>query len=109
MAQTQQQWGAVAAIGQTLSEGSDMIMEGWLNRTATQDIMAYKYNDAINGMETFWDPATGSVYQFEADWYDQYKLNPGAYNISTLAPMPDNRVDLWEGTILNGPNYVYRQ
>jgi hypothetical protein len=109
VAQSQQQWGAVAAIGQTLSEASDMIMEGWLNRTATQDIKAYEYNNALNGMETVWDPATGSVYQFEAGWYDQYALNPGAYNISTLAPMPDNRVDLWEGTIIDGPTHVYPQ
>jgi hypothetical protein len=109
VAQSQQQWGAVAAIGQTLSEASDIIMEGWLNRTATQDILVYKYNNSTNGIETVWDPATGDVYQFEIGWYDQYALNPGAYNISNLSPMPDNRVDLWEGTILDGPSHVYPQ
>jgi hypothetical protein len=107
VAQSQQQWGAVAAIGRTLSEASDMMMDGWQSRTAAQDIMAYKYNDAYNSAETLWDPTTGSVYQFDAGWYNQYVLNPGAYNVSTLQPMPEDRVDLWEGPILDGTSHVY--
>ena len=107
--QMAQQWGAVADIGQTLREASDIIYDGWVNRTATQDIMAYEYNDSNRGVEKGWDPVTGNVYEFGAGWYDQYALNPGAYNISTLEPMPDNRIDLWEGTILNGPSHVYPQ
>jgi hypothetical protein len=105
--QSQQLWGAVAEIGQTLSEASDIIWEGWLSRTATQDIMAYEYDDSVKGVEKVWDPDTQNAYEFEAGWYDQYVLNPGLYNISTLEPMPDGRVDLWEGTILNGPAFVY--
>jgi hypothetical protein len=108
VAQSQQQWGAVAEIGQTLSEASDIIMEGWLSRTAAQDIMAYKYNDSVRSVEKLWDPGGQNVYEFEAGWYDQYKLNPGQYNISTLEPMPDGRVDLWEGTILDGSTFVYQ-
>jgi hypothetical protein len=107
--QMQQQWGAVADIGRTLSEASDIIWDGWVSRTATQDIMAYKYDDSVRGVEKVWDPVTQSVYEFEAGWYDQYALNPGLYNITTLEPMPDDQVGLWEGFILNGPTYVYQQ
>jgi hypothetical protein len=103
-----QLWGEVAEIGQTLSEASDIIMDGWLSRSAAQDIMAYQYNDSVRGVEKVWDPDGQNVYEFEAGWYDQYQLNPGQYNISTLEPMPDGRVDLWEGTILDGSAYVYQ-
>jgi len=105
--QMQQQWGAVANIGQTLREASDIMWNGWLSRTATQDIMAYEYDDSVKGVEKVWDPDTQKVYEFEAGWYDQYALNPGLYTISTLEPMPDGRVDLWEGIILDGPAFVY--
>ena len=108
MVQSQQIWGAVAEIGQTLSEASDIIMEGWLSRTAAQDIMAYKYNDSVRSVEKLWDPDGQNVYEFEAGWYDQYQLNPELYNISTLEPMPDGRVELWEGTILDGSTFVYQ-
>ena len=107
--QMEQQWGAVADIGETLREASDIIWEGWLSRTASQDIMAYEYNDVVRGVEKVWDPDTQRVYEFEAGWYDQYLLNPELYNISTLEPLPDGRLDLWEGTIFDGPTYVYEQ
>jgi hypothetical protein len=106
--QMQQQWGAVAEIGETLREASDIIWEGWLSRTATQDIMAYQYDDMVRSVEKVWDPDTQTVYEFEAGWYDQYKLNPWLYNIPTLEPLPDDRLDLWEGTILDGPIFVYQ-
>jgi hypothetical protein len=105
--QSQQLWGAVAQIGQTLSEASDIIWEGWVNRTAIQDIMAYEYDDSVKGVEKIWDSDTQNVYEFEAGWYDQYALNPSLYNIPTLEPVPDDRVDLYEGTILDGPTFVY--
>ena len=105
--QMQQQWGAVAEIGETLREASDIIWEGWVSRTATQDIMAYEYNDMVRGVEKVWDPDTQRVYEFEAGWYEQYKLTPWLFNITTLEPLPDGRLDLWEGTILDGPTYVY--
>ena len=107
--QSQQQWGAVAKIGQTLSEASDIIYDGWVSRTATQDIMAYEYNDSNRGVEKVWDPDTQRVYEFEAGWYDQYLLNPDLYNISTLEPLPDGQLDLWEGVVFDGPTYVYWQ
>jgi hypothetical protein len=107
VAQQQQTWGAVRQAGQTLSEASDIIWQGWQNRTATQDIMTYRYNDSLREVEKLWDPGTGRVYEFAAGFYDQYSLDPSRYTISTLAPIPDGRVDLWEGTILNGPSYVY--
>lgn len=105
--QLQQTYGAIAQAGRTLSEASDIIMEGWQSRTAAQDIMAYQYDDTLRSVEKLWDPATGSVYEFGAGFYDQYSQDPSAYNVTTLEPMPDNRVDLWEGTILDGPSYVY--
>ena len=105
--QLQQTYGAIAQAGQTLSEASDIIMEGWQSRTAAQDIMAYRYDDTLREVEKVWDPATGNVYEFGAGFYDQYSQDPSAYNITTLEPMPDGRVDLWEGTILDGPSYVH--
>jgi hypothetical protein len=105
--QQQQTWGAVAQVGQTLREASDIIWEGWQSRTAAQDIMAYQYDDTLRQVEKVWDPITGNVYEFPGGFYDQYSLDPSAYNVSTLEPLPDGRIDLWEGTILNGPSHVY--
>jgi hypothetical protein len=105
--QLQQTYGALAKAGRTLSEASDIIMEGWQSRTAAQDIMAYRYDDTLRDVEKVWDPATGNVYEFGVGFYDQYSQDPSGYNITTLEPMPDGRVDLWEGTILDGPSYVH--
>ena len=107
VAQLQQTWGAVAQAGRTLSEASDIIWEGWQGRTAAQDVMAYRYDDTLRGVEKLWDPASGNVYEFAAGFHDQYSQNPSAYNVTTLESMPDGRVDLWEGPVLDGPAYVY--
>ena len=78
--------GAVAKIGQTLSEASDIIWEGWQNRTHSEDILAEKYTDALRDVERVYDPDTGSVYEFEAGWYSQYALNPSKYNKQPATP-----------------------
>ncbi len=107
VAQLQQQWGAVAKIGQTLSEASDIIWEGWQSRTHSEDILAEKYTDALRGVERVYDPATGNVYEFEAGWYSQYALNPGGYNNPNLQLLPNDCYDCWMAPTLDGPNYIY--
>lgn len=107
VAQLQQQWGAVAKIGQTLSEASDIIWEGWQNRTYSEDILAEKYTDALRDVERVYDPATGTVYEFEAGWYSQYALNPGGYNNPNLQLLPNDCYDCWMAPTLDGPNYIY--
>ncbi len=107
VAQLQQQWGAVAAIGQTLSEASDIIWEGWQNRTHNEDILAEKYTDVLRDVERVYDPDTGNVYEFEAGWYSQYAANSGKYNNSNLQLLPDDCYNCWMAPQLDGPNYIY--
>lgn len=109
IAQSQQLWAAVAKAGQTLREASDIIAEGWENRTQISDIMAEKGADAIRGLERVYDPETGNVYEFETGWYSQYALDPGKYNLSNLQLLPDNCYECWMTPTLNGPVYIYPQ
>jgi hypothetical protein len=107
LVQSQQMWGAVAEAGQTLREASDIIYDGWANRTEVDDIIAEKGSDAILGMERAYDPETGNVYEFETGWYEEYALDPGKYNLGDLQPLPDSCHDCWMTPPLYGPAYIH--
>jgi hypothetical protein len=105
--QSQQMWGAVAEAGKTLSEASDIIYDGWQNRTQTDDIMAEKGSDAILGVERVYDPGTGNVYEFDVGWYEDYALDPSKYNLGDLQLLPDNCYECWMTPPLYGPTYIH--
>jgi hypothetical protein len=107
LAQSQQMWGAVAEAGKTLSEASDIIYDGWQNRTQADDIMAEKGSDAILDVERVYDPETGNVYEFDVGWYEEYALDPGHYNLGDLQPLPDNCYECWMTSPLYGPAYIH--
>jgi hypothetical protein len=100
----QRQWGAVAKAGQTLSEASDMLWDGWVARTHSEDISAEKYSDAFLGQERVYDPATGTVYDVPVGWYDAYDVNRGAYSMSGLQLLPGDASywDLWMKATTSG-------
>jgi hypothetical protein len=104
---SQQQWGAVAAAGRTLSEASDIIFDGWQQRTHTADISAEQWTDAYRDVERVYDPGTGEVYEVPNGWYDTYDLHRGEYDLSGLQPLPDDNWDLWMRAVLDGSSRIH--
>lgn len=103
LAQSQQQWGAVAEIGRTLSEASDILWDGWVGRTHSADILAEQYSDGFRGVERVYDPSSSTVYEVPAGWYaDTYDPNRGQYQMSGLQLLPDDAWSLWMAAVLSG-------
>jgi len=102
IAEQQQIWGAVAAAGQTLSEASDLIWDGWVGRTEGEDIAAERWSDAYRGVERVFDPGTGEVYEVPVGWYEQYDLHRDEYEMNQLAPLPADDYELWMRAVLDG-------
>jgi len=104
-----QQKSAYAGIlkaGKTMSETSDIIMQGWENRNRTDDIISEKTSDAILGRERLYDPDTGEVYEFENGFYDKYQLNQNDYEMNNLQLLPQNDYDLWMKAPLDGHRHL---
>ena len=102
IAQQRQLWGAVARAGQTLSETSDMIFEGWQNRSHSSDIMAEIGSDALRGVDRVYDPSTNQVYEVPADWYTSYDLHRGDYTMNNLQLLPSDNYGLWMSAPADG-------
>jgi hypothetical protein len=104
LALAQRQWGAVAAAGRTLSEASDIIWDGWVARTRSEDVTAEQYRDGFLGVDRVYDPATGTVYEVPLGWYDAYDLNRGAYDLDGLQPLPGDAAywELWMKATIDG-------
>jgi hypothetical protein len=100
--QLHQLWGAVAQEGQTLSETSDMIFEGWQNRSQASDIMAEKGSDAMLGIDRVYDPSTNQVYEVPAGWYTSYDAHRGQYTMNDLQLLPDDNYPLWMSAPADG-------
>jgi hypothetical protein len=97
------QWNAVARAGQTLSEASDAIWDGWVSRTRAEDVTSEQYRDAFLGVERVYDPASGTVYEVPAGWYqDTYDPNRAGYDLGGLQPLPADAAywDLWSKATL---------
>jgi len=90
------QWSAVAQVGRTLSEASDILWDGWVARSHGSDILAEQYSDGFRGVERVYDPASGTVYEVPAGWYaDTYDPQRPRYAMSGLQLLPGDSWDLW--------------
>lgn len=107
LAEQHQIWGAVAAAGRTLSEASDILWNGWQARSHGEDILAEQWTDAYRGVERVYDPATGTVFEVPAGWYEQYDRERALYDMDGLQPLPDGAWDLWMRTALDGSTNVH--
>jgi hypothetical protein len=106
MAQQAQTYKGILKAGKTLSEASDIIMQGWENRNRTEDILSEKYSDATLGRERLYDPNSGEVYEFENGFYDKYKLDQNKYEMNNLQPLPNDNHDLWTKPPLDGYKHL---
>jgi len=104
--QQQTAYEGLLKAGKTLSESSDLIMQGWENRNRTEDILSEKTSDAILGRERLYDPGTGQVYEFENGFYDQYQIRQNEYEMNNLQPLPENSYDLWTAPPLDGSAHL---
>ncbi len=107
MIEQQQVWGAVAKAGQTLRETSDMIYEGWVARSQSEDILFERSSDVRRSVERLYDTSTGQVYEFDAGWYDQYQLDPNQYSNPNLEPLPLDDYGLWSAAPADGASNVH--
>jgi hypothetical protein len=101
VAEQNEQAKAALRISQTLSETSDIIMQGWENRNKSDDIISEKRSDAMLGRDRVYNPDTGNVYDVENGWYDSYNINRENYNLNNLQKLPDGNWDLWTAPTLS--------
>ncbi|MGB7062373.1 MAG: hypothetical protein WBF13_08495 [Candidatus Zixiibacteriota bacterium] len=106
LAQQASTYAGILKAGKTLSETSDIIMQGWENRNRVDDILAEKTSDAILEKERLYDPNTGEVYEFENGFYDKYQLDQNKYEMNKLQPLPGDNHDLWMKPPLDGYRYL---
>jgi len=106
MAQQNQTYQGILKAGKTLSETSDIIMQGWENRNRTDDILAEKRSDAMLGRERLYDPNTGEVYEFEHGFYDKYKIEQNRYEMNNLQLLPDDNHQLWSKAPVDGYQHL---
>jgi len=106
MRQQSETYAGILKAGKTLSETSDIIMEGWENRNKVHDIIAEKRSDAILGNERLYDPETGEVYEFKSGFYEEYDINRERYEMNNLNLLPDEDWNLWTRAPLDGYRYV---
>jgi len=106
MRQQEETYAGILEAGKTLSEASDIIMDGWEKRNKVDDITAEKRSDAILGNERVYDPETGEVYEFETGFYDKYDINREGYEMNNLKPLLDDDWDIWMKAPLDGYRYV---
>jgi len=100
--QQQSAYQGILKAGKTLSETSDIIMQGWENRNRTEDVLSEKTSDAILGRERLYNPGTGQVYEFENGFYDRYQIRQNEYEMNNLQPLPADSYDLWTTPPLDG-------
>jgi len=100
--QSGQLWGAVARQGETLRETSDMIFEGWQNRSRASDIIAEKGSDAMRGVDRVYDPSTQQVYEVPVGWYASYDVHRGEYDMNNLQLLPPDSFELWTSVPADG-------
>jgi hypothetical protein len=79
----------------TLSETSDTIMSGWENRNKVDDIISEKRSDAMLGRERVYDPDTGTVYDVNNGFYDDYNSERQKFDMSRLEKLPESDWALW--------------
>lgn len=106
MRQQEETYAGILRAGKTLSDASDIIMDGWEKRNKVDDITAEKRSDAILGNERVCDPETGEVYEFETGFYEKYDINRDRYEMNNLKPLLDDDWDLWMKAPLDGYGYV---
>ncbi|MBE9569079.1 MAG: hypothetical protein IMF11_00495, partial [Proteobacteria bacterium] len=106
LAQQANTYAGILKAGKTLSETSDIIMQGWENRNKVDDVLSEKRSDAILGRERLYDPNTGEVYEFENGFYDKYQLDQNRYEMNNLQPLPDDNHDLWTKPMLDGYKHL---
>jgi hypothetical protein len=106
MAQQQQTYQAILQAGKTLSETSDLILDGWESRNQTHDILSEKWSDTILSKERLYDPGSGRVYEFDLGFGEQYEANRDQYRLQDLQPLPEDDYDLWMRPPLDGQQYL---
>ena len=98
----------MAEAGKTLREASDIIWEGWVARTHSEDISAEKWTDTHRGVERIYDPDTGEVYEVPAGWYEDYVLHTGEYDVGDLEPLSAEAWELWMKAALDGSSRIHQ-
>ncbi len=99
-------YAGILKAGKTLSEASDIIIQGWEGRNRSDDITAEKRSDAILGKERLYDPQTGKVFEFENGFYDRYNTDRNRYEMNNLQPLPNDSYELWMEEPLDGYRHL---
>lgn len=91
----------------TLSETSDIIMQSWNNRNKSDDILSAKRSDTILERERVYNPETGSVYEVDNGFYDNYNIQRNNYEMDNLQRLPNNNHNLWTAPLRDGAREIH--
>lgn len=94
--------------GNSLKPVLDAMALVWEKRTPTEDMLAEKRADELQGLERLHRPATGEVYAVAKGFSAQYLTSPQSYTISDLRPLPDDPT-LWLKPVLNGTQAITKK
>ncbi|MBN2310731.1 MAG: hypothetical protein JXR94_17290 [Candidatus Hydrogenedentes bacterium] len=107
IAQSQGQGPDPTSISKTLSDTSDMIMEGWENRSRTEDVLAERRSDTILGRERLHDPGSGQVYWVPNGFYEDYDRNRERFDMRDLQLVPEADHDAWMSVPMAGEGSIH--
>lgn len=93
-------------ISKTLSETSDVIIQGHQKRSKVDDLQIEKEGDKIKGLERVYDPDTGEVYEVVNGFYDHYDTHRGDYKKNNLKLLPTDDYQLWNVAPLINHGYI---
>ena len=94
--------------GNSLKPVLDAMALVWEKRTPTEDMLAEKRADELQGLERLHRPSTGEVYTVAKGFSEQYLSSPQSYTISDLRPLPDDPT-LWLKPVLNGTQAITKK
>lgn len=95
-----QQWQSAINVGKTMRAAADIYNQSWHDRNKADDVRFAKYSDYIRGVERFYDPNTGEVYELTQAEYATYESNRSQYQNDNLQPLPEENHELWIQTPL---------
>ena len=92
----------IRQMNENLQAAYDRCNDAWSSRETSYDILSQQRSDATLGYDRLYDSVTGEVYRAETGFWDEYSLNPYAYDNPNLQIIDDSTQDYY----LKGVDYT---
>lgn len=92
----------VRQMNANMQAAYDSCNDAWAARQTTYDVLSQQRSDATLGYDRLYDSETGEIYRAEAGFWDEYKLDPYAYDNPNLRLIDEST----EAYYLRGVDYT---